>query len=341
MATALACSRLGMTVVISNERRPGAASPAAAGMLAPTTEGAAAGVLEFARACRDAWPAFLASLSELSRIEVELNRFGILELAADGSDAERLRAGCSNESRWLDDAGVAALEPALCAPFGAVHHERDGAVDNEQLLGALDEAIVHAPSIRWVAGTRRVRLERRGAMLELSDGSRVPAGHVILAAGAWVAELEGLPRPVPVVPVRGQMIGFRAIPLRHVVQGPGAYLVPRPEGRVIVGSTMESVGFDAGTTAAGATTLARCAERILPGFAGQAPAEHWSGLRPMTPDLLPIIGPDPEHGQLLYGCGHSRNGILLAPLTATCLAAVAAGQPPPWPLDPFSIGRFS
>ena len=341
MATALACARRGLSVVLSGEGRPGAASPAAAGMLAPSTEGAAKNVRAFANACRDAWPDFLDGLSEASAAGALLNQLGILELAAGADDVARLQSRCAGDSRWLEPSDVAALEPGVHAPFGAALHARDGAVDNEQLLAILDETIARTTGITWASGTRRLRLAVGSATIDLADGTAVVAAHVILAAGAWVGGLQGLPRPIPVVPVRGQMIGLRAAtPLRHVVEGPGLYLVPRAGARLLVGSTMESVGFDAGTSPDAAATLALGAGRIFPAVASQTPAEHWSGLRPMTPDLLPILGPDPEHAALLYACGHSRNGILMTPLTASCLAALAAGASSPWPLEPFGIGRF-
>ena len=174
----------------------------------------------------------------------------------------------------------------------------------------------------------------------LADGGTIAAGRLVVAAGAWVSQLEGLPRAIPVVPVRGQMIGFAAAPVRHVIHGPGAYVVPRPAGRTIVGATMEHAGFDAGTSPEAATRLADAAGRLAPGLAGLPVMEHWAGLRPTTPDQLPILGPDPEHGTVLYACGHSRNGILMAPLTAECIAALASGVPSPWPLEPFSVARF-
>ena len=341
MATALACVGRGLSVVICGEALPGAASAAAAGMLSPSTESAAPNAHAFAVACRDSWPAYLAELATKSRTPVDLNRLGILEVAVDATDAARTQRGCTGDSCWLDAKEVMALEPALHAPCGAAHHRRDGAVDNEQLLIALDEAIATSASITWRPAARRLELAVDTGTLVLADRSHVRAHRVVLAAGAWVNQLAGLPRPLPVTPVRGQMIGYRGAPLRHAVIGHGAYLVPRPGGRTIVGATSETVGFDAGTTAEAAAGLAAAAARIVPAIERLTLAEHWSGLRPMTRDLLPIIGPDPDHPVLLYGCGHSRNGVLMTPLTALCLAALATGDPSPWPLAPFSVTRFS
>jgi glycine oxidase len=152
--------------------------------------------------------------------------------------------------------------------------------------------------------------------------------------------VDGVPRALPVAPVRGQMVSFAAAALRHVTYGPGGYVLPRASA-TIAGSTMERVGFESGTTAEGVGAIVAAARAICPAL-GEAPVrEAWSGLRPVTPDLLPIIGRDPDFPALLYACGHSRNGILLAPLTAHVIAALAAGEDPRHDLAPFSVARFA
>jgi glycine oxidase len=170
-------------------------------------------------------------------------------------------------------------------------------------------------------------------------GTRREASVVVVAAGAWVPGIDGLPRALPVTPVRGQMVSFDAAPLGHVVYGPEGYVVPRGS-RTVAGSTMERVGFAVGTTTAGVAGIVRAAGALCPPLAGAFVGDTWSGLRPVTPDLLPIIGRDPEYGGLLYACGHSRNGILLAPLTGDCIAALATGEEPEWDLAPFRVERF-
>jgi glycine oxidase len=162
----------------------------------------------------------------------------------------------------------------------------------------------------------------------------------VLAAGAWADTIAGLPRRVPVRPLRGQICTLPGTPLRHVVLAADVYMVSRGGDRTLVGSTMEDVGFDAGTTATGIASLKEGAAAACPALAGRATWEAWSGLRPASPDLLPILGHDPEHAELLYACGHSRNGILLAPITASAIAALAAGEHPGLDLSPFQIGRF-
>ena len=126
---------------------------------------------------------------------------------------------------------------------------------------------------------------------------------------------------------------------RRVIYGPGAYIVPRGQ-RILVGATLERAGFDPSTTPAALAELRRGAAAIWPAIAELPMASSWAGLRPVTPDLLPIIGPDPDHPCLIYACGHSRNGILMAPLTADCVAAIVAGSAPPADLTPFRVDRF-
>jgi glycine oxidase len=166
-------------------------------------------------------------------------------------------------------------------------------------------------------------------------------GVAVLAAGAWAAQIDGLPRPVPVRPLRGQICAIRSAPLRHVVLERDVYLVVRGSDRTLVGSTMEDVGFDVGTTPDALAALRRSADSVCPALAAHDIVDSWSGLRPATPDLLPVLGPDPDEPRLIYACGHSRNGILLAPLTASVTGALAAGQDSGWDLTPFSIRRFT
>jgi glycine oxidase len=144
------------------------------------------------------------------------------------------------------------------------------------------------------------------------------------------------------------MLAYAGSLLRHVVFGPRGYIVPRisradtiPSGETLVGATSERVGFELGTTVQAATSLAAAGADILPPLAAMAPVRQWSGLRPMTPDLLPIIGPDPDQPSVLYACGHSRNGVLMAPLTAQCISAIVRGEPAPRDITPFAIARFA
>jgi glycine oxidase len=136
------------------------------------------------------------------------------------------------------------------------------------------------------------------------------------------------------------MLSVAGSPIRHVTFGAGGYLVPRGDGRTYVGSTEDSVGFDASTTDAGIAEVRRIGAAIAAPIAAARMLNGWAGLRPMTPDALPMVGPDPEMRSVLYACGHSKNGVLLAPLTGLAIGAMAAGEAPPHDMHPWAPERF-
>ena len=340
MACAVAIADRGSGVTLLTASLPGEASLAAAGMLAPSVERATGAAHEFALAARDRYPGFLAALRDRTGLDVPLLRSGILELlpGVAGVAHGDLPPG----SLLIDRDELARLEPAVAHAAGAVLHPRDGAVDNVALWRALRASLERDSRVRIVAD--RVVSLRGGdgaAAARGASGTRYEAGTVVLAAGVWAPRIEGLPRRLPVEPVRGQMLAFSGAPLTHVAYGPRGYLVPRRDGRVLAGSTMERVGFEVRTTPEGLASVRAAAEEICPGIAGRTVVSEWSGLRPVTPDLLPILGRDPHVRSLVYACGHSRNGVLLAPLTGDCVAAVVLEQPSPHDLEAFAIARFA
>jgi glycine oxidase len=179
----------------------------------------------------------------------------------------------------------------------------------------------------------------------LADGTKIAADVVVLAAGAWSRSIAGVPadlRP-PVRPIKGQMLALRmdaAAPLlNHVVWAPGAYLVPRRDGRLIIGATVEEKGYDTSLTAGGLLTLLEAAWRAVPAVEELPIDEMWVGHRPGSRDDAPILGAGPLEG-LIYATGHHRNGILLTPITADAIARlVLDGEPEPV-IRPFGIERF-
>jgi glycine oxidase len=178
--------------------------------------------------------------------------------------------------------------------------------------------------------------------LETDDGV-IPTRHVVLCAGAWSTLLDGVLLPQQAVrPLRGQMVELEVRPqtLHHVLFAPGGYLVPRRDGRVLVGSTMEAVGFRKEVTVAGLASLLHLAKRVVPQLAAAPVLRSWSGLRPATADHLPFIGATPVRG-LWFATGHLRNGVLHTPITADAVSALVAGAPPPLDLAPFSVERVS
>jgi glycine oxidase len=347
LATAAALGERGANVTLLEDGRKGMASTAAAGMLAPTMERASAGNAAhvFALAARDLYPSYLDALVEVTGIRVPLNRDGVLELVVDEAEAERHRRAIEGDggAEWLGPRQLQSLEPGLAPVAGAVLYPHDGAVDNVLLVRALQALVAASPSVKVVTDCAR-SLDLEGgarATVMLGSGGRLESSTLVLAAGAWAPLLDGLPRELPVEPVRGQAISLAAAPVRHVTYGPHGYIVPRDGSRTVVGATMEHVGFDTGVTAETAARLAAAASEMAPAFAHARTLDHWSGLRPVTPDFLPIIGRDPTHPALIYACGHSRNGILLAPLTGECVADIATGNEPPLDISPFSVGRFA
>jgi glycine oxidase len=340
LASALALADAGRQVALVGAERPGQASHAGAGMLAPSVERAAAAVHAFAVRARDRYPGYVAALHERTGLEVPLNREGIIELARDDDHAASLRAALTGGARWLDATDVAELEPALAPAVGAAFHPHDGAIDNRRLLAALRQAIAGHPSVAGVAGpAEALRVDGAHPAVGLSGGRWVEGEWLVLAAGAWTPLLRGLPRPLPVEPVRGQMLAVADAPLRHVVYGAGGYVVPRG-GETVLGSTMERVGFDVHLTSDGLEHVHGVAAAICPALARAPEVERWAGLRPVTPDGLPILGPDPAQPRLVYACGHSRNGILLAAITGDAVAALVEGSAPPGDLAPFAVTRF-
>jgi glycine oxidase len=312
-------------------------------MLAPGAERAAGTAHTFAVAARERYPAFIDRLAERTGVHVPLNREGVLQVALDERDADALRAEAAVDARWLGRDELRALEPILAHAAGALLHPLDGAVDNVLLVDALERLVAREPRIHvHHAAIREIELApgAAGVTVHAGAGRRIVAGTVVLATGAWLPQLAGLPRALPIEPVRGQMIALGGSPLRHVAYGPSGYLVPR-SGRTLVGATMERAGFDAVTTAEGLRELGCAAAAIAPSLAGSPVIDAWAGLRPVTPDLLPVLGPDPDAPQVVYACGHSRNGILMAPLTAECIGAVLCGAELPVDVTPFRPERFA
>ena len=335
LTVALEAARRDLSVIGLVSPRPGAASRAAAGMLAPSVEELPTEMREAAFAARDLYPSYLAALRELTGIDVPLERGGILQLASE-SDADALRRSAPADAEWLDAAAVADREPAFRGHHGALLHPRDGAVDNLILMDALERAIAATPSIkRLAADVLSIDADQPSALTPTRG--RFFATRLVLSTGAWAGSLPGLPRRIPVRPVRGQLLRLAQSPIGHVTYGAGGYLVPRAD-TVLVGATSEEAGFENETSLAGLSVLRSIAARAIPALANALVVDHWAGLRPMSLDTHPILGPDPESPALVYACGYSRNGILFAPWAAAQLASTLVGDPVP-SLEPFRVDR--
>jgi glycine oxidase len=348
MAVAWRARNRGMSVTLLERGECGqATSRVAAGMLAPVAEvefgEAGRRVLELALRSAELWPSFAQELSAAAGVEVGLTSTGTLLVARDDDEAreaerqlafreslglrvERLRA---SEARELEPALAPTVRLALSVPD-------DHAVDPRVVLAALRSACASdGVELREGAAVTRVELDAAGARVTgvaLEGGQRVPAERVVLAAGPWSGELHGLPAEasVPVRPVKGQILRLRdpAGPglVRRIVRFEGGYVLPRGDGRYVLGGTVEERGFDLAPTAGAAYEMLRRAHELLPGVSELEIEELSVGLRPGTPDNAPVIGPGLLEG-LTWATGHYRNGILLAPLTAELVVGALENAP--------------
>ena len=351
LATARALARRGAGVLVLEGSLPQrGATWAAGGMLSPLPESSSPEFLALAAASLDRYPAFVASLEAESGLDVGYRRSGKLHVGFGPADApllDRLLRSPHAADFGVRPVGAAAaraLEPVLApAITGGVLVERDHHVDNRALAEAAATAARGAGvELRHAQASGMAIRAGRMAGVRLQDGATLHADAVVVAAGSRSGELRFLPRPLPTRPVRGEMVALRAPapPLERVVVTPRCYLIPRPDGRVVVGATEEDVGYAPGPTAAGIGALLAAAVEAAPAFAHLPVEETWAGYRPGTPDQLPFLGLDPEVEGLAYATGHYRNGILLAPVTAAAVVAVFTGEEPPVPLDAFRPERF-
>jgi glycine oxidase len=333
LAIAFELAERGAVVRVYDRGEPGhGASWAGAGMLAPYAEQIADEEL-LALCCRslERYPGFAARVAAASGMNVALPLEGIVEaafdqagldaLATQGADLARRGIACER----LDREATLAFEPALGRHvLGALRVEGQGSVDNRRLGRALVAACL-ARGVTIHPGARELAIgcDRRRVLGVRSDLGFAPGAVVVNAAGAWAGAIPGVPPEAsPAVrPIKGQMLALAAPSglLRRVTWVPGAYLVPRPDGRLLVGATVEEAGFDERVTAQAIHALLHAALRAAPCLGEFTVTETWAGLRPGTPDGRPFIGPTPIDG-LLLATGHYRNGILLAPATAEAIA---------------------
>ena len=215
---------------------------------------------------------------------------------------------------------------------------------NPRLLRALRSAAAARGAVEEGAAVARVRVVKGTAVgVYRETGEAVPAGAVLVCGGAWTGGLlEAARRAVPVRPVRGQMalLDAGARPFRPVVECGARYLVPRDDGRVLVGATQEEAGFRAETTAAGVAGLLDFARALVPALADVRVERTWAGLRPATPDGNPLLGAVPGVGSLFVAAGHFRDGLQQSPGTAAVLADLIVGKAPPIPLNGLTADRF-
>jgi glycine oxidase len=356
LACAWRAARRGARVAVLERNQPASgATGVAAGMLAPVGEASwgEETLLALNQESLRGWPQFAGELEADAGVEVGYRECGALHVALDRDEAEELRRRqalqreLELDSEWLRPSECRRLEPGLTPTLsGGVHAAHEAAADPRRLSAALLAAL-ERQGADVNAGAEVVDATRGegGWTVSVADGRGFAAKAVVLAAGCWSAASwlpEGT-RP-PLRPVKGEILTLGGSPedplCERIVAGERVYLVPRPDGRLIVGATVEERGFDTTVTAGGVHELLREAYRLLPEVAELELLEAAAGLRPGTPDNAPLIGHGAEEG-LILATGHYRNGILLAPVTADCVAAVLAGESPPVALEAFSPLRFA
>jgi glycine oxidase len=342
--------------VLERERPAAGASGVAAGMLAPVGEASwgEERLLALNLESLSRWPAFAAALESEAGSEVEFAVRGALHVALDRDEAEELQrryelhARLGLPSEWLTGRGCRELEPGLAtAVRGGAHVPGEGSVDPRLVVAALLVAL-ERHDVPVLTGAEVVSAGRSAGTwrIQTADGRSFESAAVVLAAGCWSGRAEWIPaeeRP-PVRPVKGEILTLRGSAsepvCERIVAGERVYMVPRADGRLIVGATVEERGFDTTLTAGGVHELLREAYRLIPEIAELELLEATAGLRPGTPDNAPLIGPSATDG-LLIAAGHFRNGVLQAPVTADCVGALLAGDQPPIDLAPFSPQRFA
>jgi glycine oxidase len=292
-------------------------------------------------------------LREETGIDVPYRTTGTLYLALDDEEEARL----SRRFEWQTSAGlpverlsagrVLTLEPGVAPGMRiALRFPYDHQIDNVVLTRALAEsARQRGARILEGAEVRGILADHDGRIAGISLGTTtIRAPRVVNCAGAWASRLEGAGPRVPIEPVRGQMLALEheTLRLERVVFTERGYLVPRLDGRILVGSTMEKAGYDARPTVAGASSLLELASQVAPALESATITGVWAGLRPASPDGLPVLGEagSPWPSGLYFATGHYRNGVLLAPITARLLGEAITTGRTSIPLEPFAASRF-
>jgi glycine oxidase len=327
--------------VVERSRVAAESSGAAAGILAPLVHATAQHLFDLAMASQAMFPALTDQLRAETGLDVEYHRTGALDLARDELEEELLR----DKLRWLQEAGhgvkwidrddALVMEPGLDPEIRGAFYDEDG----YQIRPArFNEALAQAASrrgVRFELNTEVIGFDGsrpRVAAVKTATGT-IPAGHVIVAAGAWASFCgDWLGVRIPVFPARGQILTLYAMPppINHIIYGAGVYLLPRLDGTIVVGATAERVGFDKSLTASALAWLLSTAPMLCPALADATFDRAWTGLRPGSPDDLPIIGAAPGWDNVTLATGHYRNGIMLTPITAQLVAnLILRGQDSP------------
>lgn len=338
LSLSIALHKRGAKVLVIERGEPGReASHAAAGMLADCTLEAPAALHPLATASARMYPEFVHELQDESGMDVDLRDQGALLFLPP----ENVHKHPGFATASLLPSHVAEVEPTLAKPSRPAIYLKERSVDPRALVAAALKAAKHR-GVDVASGTAVISaLLSEGRMIGVRSAKTTYSAPVVVnCAGAWAGLIP--PYPFPTRPVKGQMlsvVGAAHNLLRHVIRSPEVYLVPRSDGRILIGATVEEAGYDKRTDADTIHRMRQAAIRIVPALSGARVLEAWAGLRPGTPDDLPILGATATPGYFV-AAGHFRDGILLAPVTAQVMAQVVTGAQPEYNLSAFQPARF-
>jgi glycine oxidase len=350
LSLAIELNKQGQRVLVVEKGEPGReASWAAGGMLCDFPEETAPGLLELATASARMYPEFVHELEDESGLKIDLRSVGTLVLSRVETELRPVSAGQgpATTQPYALPRPLAELEPAVqilnnSEPRFTARYIKERSVDPRQLTAAALAAARHR-GVDFSSGDHVLAVEvvEGKASGVRTNKTQFAAGMVVNCAGAWAGQIG--PHPLPTRPVKGQMLCV-VMPekemVRHVVRAPDVYLIPRSDGRMLIGATVEEAGFDKQTVPETILKLRQAAVDLVPKLADARILEAWAGLRPGTPDELPILGATPTPGYFV-ATGHFRDGILLAPVTARVMGQMMTGQTPQIDLSKFSANRFA
>lgn len=344
LSLAIELRKKGTSVLVVERGQPGReASWAAGGMLADCGIEVPAPLQELATASARMYPEFVHELEDESGLKIDLRDAGTLlvHAAAEVESGQGARATAEGAPSSLSSGSLQELEPALRVPAGTASFLKERSVDPRGLTAAAIGAAKHR-AIDFSSGDEVLEVEiAKGKASGVRTAKTSFSGSVVInCAGAWAGQIR--PQPFPTRPVKGQMLCV-AMPrrelLRHVVRTPDVYLIPRSDGRLLIGATAEEKGFDKQTVPGTIQKLRQAALALMPELENARILEAWAGLRPGSPDSLPILGTTDTPGYFV-ATGHFRDGILLAPVTAKVMAEIVAGKPPEFDVRAFAASRF-
>jgi glycine oxidase len=331
LSLALELRRCGMSVMVLEKHQPGReASWAAGGMIADAEAGSNAAFRQLAKVSAQMYPAFAHQLHDESGIEIDLRDQGTIRFLDDDNLPEPPGTPLSAQD-------LRQLEPELeyAAPASFI---AERCVDPRLLIEALVGAARHL-GVDIASGSEVIRIETFNGRVTaaVTTKSLYPAGVVVNCAGAWAGEFS--PVPIPLVPIKGQMLAIAPCPIKHVVRGNGVYLIPRSNGRLVIGATVEDVGFDKRVHPDSIQRMHQAAAILAPSIGQLRILEDWAGLRPRTPDGLPIMS-GTTIDRYFVSAGHYRDGIMLAPVSAKLMAQIIRGDLPQLDIREFLLARL-